>query len=120
MPQNAMAATVSVNPSGQQAPQVIDAFQNVNVVANPAKTMLNITAATVVKAAPGLIGRVFVNTAGSTVGSLSDAATTGAIAAANLISALPNTVGPLTIEAYTANGIVITPGTGQVLSITYD
>lgn len=120
MPQNAMAATVSVNPAGQQAPQVIDAFGNVNVVGNPGKTLLNITTQTVVKATPGLVGRVFVNTAGSTVGSVNDAATTGAVAVSNLIAALPNTVQGIPVEFYAANGIVVTPGTGQVISISYD
>ena len=120
MPQNALQATVSVNPAGQQAPQVIDAYSNVNVVPNPAKTLLNITTATVVKGSAGLIGRVWVNTAGSTAGTLSDCATTGAVAAANLIATLPNTVGPYAIEFYAAVGIVVTPGTGQVVSISFD
>lgn len=80
---------------------------------------LNITAATVVKAAPGRLWTVTVTTAGSTAGTASDVATTGGVAAANLIAELPNTVGVYSLAWPCATGIVITPGTGQVLSVAY-
>ena len=120
MPQNALAATVSVTPAGQQAPQYLDSYQNINVVASPSKTVLNISAAAVVKAAPGLIGRVNVITAGSAAGTVNDCLTTGAAATANAVATIPNTVGSYPIEMYTSTGIVVVPGSGQVLTISYD
>lgn len=83
-------------------------------------TTLNIAAATVVKAAPGRLVRINVNTAGTTAGTASDCATTGAVAAANLIAGIPNTVGTYFLDWPTNTGIVITPGTGQVVSVSYN
>lgn len=82
-------------------------------------SVLNITAATVVKATPGTLFTISVNTAGSTVGTASDVATTGAVAAANLIAEIPNTVGIYSLTWPCKVGIVITPGTGQVLSVAF-
>ena len=82
-------------------------------------SVLNITAATVVKATPGTLFTISVNTAGSTTGTASDVATTGAVAAANLIAEIPNTVGIYSLTWPCKTGIVITPGTGQVISVAY-
>ncbi|OYY59037.1 MAG: hypothetical protein B7Y55_01115 [Polynucleobacter sp. 35-46-207] len=82
--------------------------------------MLNITAATVVKAFPGKIVNVNVTTAGTTVGSVSDIATTAGVAAANLVASIPNAVGSYPLNFPCKVGIVITPGTGQVISVSYN
>lgn len=91
-----------------------------SVVVNGVSSALNITAATVVKTGAGRIATVCVNTAGSTVGGVYDVATTGAAAAANLVFALPNTVGVYRVEFPLSVGLVVTPGTGQVVSISYN
>jgi len=83
------------------------------------KSALDITTATVVKASNGFVVRVSVIVAGSTVGTVNDAATTGAAAVANEIAAIPNTVGTYAIEFPFANGLVIVPGTGQTVSVSY-
>lgn len=80
---------------------------------------LNITAATVVKASPGTVWTVVVTTAGTTAGSVNDAATTGTAAAANLVFSIPNTVGAYELTFPCFTGIVVTPGTGQVLSVSF-
>jgi hypothetical protein len=81
---------------------------------------LNInTSATVVKALPGTLWTVSVTTAGSAPGSVHDVATTGAAAAANLVYDIPNTVGVYSLYWPCKVGIVVTPGTGQVLSVAY-
>ena len=80
---------------------------------------LNITAATVVKAAPGRVIKAFVVVAGSTVGSLNNCTTTGAAAAANEVCALPDVVGPVDVNVPFDTGIVVTPGTGQTISIFF-
>lgn len=82
-------------------------------------SVLNITAATVVKAAPGTLWTITVTTAGSAAGSAHDVLTTGGAAAGNLIFDIPNTVGVYTLYWPCKTGIVITPGTGQVLSVAY-
>lgn len=75
--------------------------------------------AAVIKATPGRVVRVNVTTAGSAAGSLNDAATTGAAGATNLIFSIPNTVGTYYLDWPAASGIVVTPGTGQIMSISY-
>jgi hypothetical protein len=82
-------------------------------------SLLNITAATVVKATPGTLFNISVTVAGSAAGSASDVATTGGVAAANKIFDIPNTVGSYVLTWPCKVGIVITPGTGQTVSVAY-
>lgn len=84
-----------------------------------AKNSYNVSAATVLKTAPGRVYTVNVVTAGSTVGSLNDSATLGGVAAANLMAHIPNTVGTYSLQFPYFTGLVVTPGTGQVLSINW-
>ncbi|QMV32405.1 hypothetical protein 8G_00011 [Ralstonia phage Hyacinthe] len=88
---------------------------------------LNITAAQVVASVPKdfAIGqcrlvRVNVLVAGTAGGAAYDAATTATAAAANQIGAWPNTVGSYLIDMPCLNGIVIVPGAGQTVSVSYD
>lgn len=81
--------------------------------------VLNITAAAVIKAKPGTIFNVSVTTAGTTTGKVNDTTTTGGVAAANLVASIPNTVGVYPMNFPCSSGIVITPGTGQVISVSY-
>lgn len=76
-------------------------------------------AASVVKAAPGRLTMVHVTTAGSAAGSINDCTTTGAVAAANLVATIPNTVGMYLTDFPMLVGITVTPGTGQVISLAY-
>lgn len=80
---------------------------------------LDITTATVVKATPGTLWTITVTTAGSTAGTANDVATTGGVAAANLIAEIPNTVGIYSLTWPCLVGITITPGTGQVVSVAF-
>lgn len=77
-------------------------------------------AALVLKGAPGRVYRLIVLVAGSAAGKVHNAATTGAaVDGTNQISTIPNTVGTVTLDAACNAGIVITPGTGQTLVVTY-
>lgn len=102
---------------GQNQPQVIN---GATITGRGVKSVLNITAATVIKAVAGRICNVSVVVAGSAPGSINDAATTGAVAAANEVVVVPNTVGVYAIDMPTANGIVVVPGTGQTLAVSYN
>lgn len=79
----------------------------------------NISAAMLLRKGPGRVARVSVTTAGTTVGSVHDAASTTLTAASVLLATIPNTVGVTIINMPVENGLVITPGTGQVLSVSY-
>lgn len=90
------------------------------------KSLLNITTAVMLDAvtvssyAARRISHVHVLVAGSTAGSVSDCATLGAVAASNLVFSIPNTVGIYLVDFPMILGIAITPGTGQVVSVSYD
>jgi hypothetical protein len=80
---------------------------------------LDITAQTLVKGAPGRIMRVSVVVAGTAAGTVNDAATTGAASASNAVATIPNAIGVTALNFPCFNGIVVTPGAGQTLSVSY-
>lgn len=84
------------------------------------KRVLNITTATVVKAAPGRIQKIEVLAAGSAAGTVNDCLTTGAAAAANALAAIPEVVGSIDLNVQATTGIVVVPGTGQTVAIYYN
>jgi hypothetical protein len=85
---------------------------------------LNITAAKVVKSTPGTIMRVVVNQV-ATAGAFGiyDATTTGGVSTSNAIyqalSNYPAAGTVLTLEFPCQNGIVVQPGTGGAVSVSY-
>ena len=85
-------------------------------------SVLNIIAKTVIKATPGTVWSVVMNTANSVAGGVYDVATTGGTAAANLIKAIPTaTTGEIMNGPFpSAVGIVVDPGTGGVASVSFN
>jgi hypothetical protein len=85
---------------------------------------LDVTAATVIKAAPGRLVRITV-LAVATAGTFGayDTTTTGSTATANAIvqytAAWPAVGTVLTLEWPCANGIVVNPGTSGAVSVSY-
>ena len=80
---------------------------------------LNISAASVIKATPGTIYRVNVITAGTAPGAVYDATSTTGNTIADEIAPIPNTAGIYYLEWPCLNGIVVAPGTGQVVAVSY-
>lgn len=110
---------VTKNQSNALAPLVLDANGKSLLTTGSLTSSLNVTALSLVKVGVGKVAKVVVLTAGSTAGKISDVATTGGVAAANLIFNIPNTVAVYDLDFPIALGLVVTPGTGQVLSISY-
>ncbi len=79
----------------------------------------NITTATIVKATSGRLMKVSVIVAGSATGTVNDVATTGAAAAVNQIGTVPQSVGTTTFDWPCADGLVVVPGSGQTLAVSY-
>jgi len=77
----------------------------------------DITAATLIQSGQGRVARVSVVVAGSSVGAIYDASS--ATATTNQFWVIPNTVGVTEINLPVNNGIVVTPGTGQTVAISY-
>lgn len=78
-----------------------------------------ISASTLVLSKPGRLVNLIVTTAGSTVGSAYDAPSVATAASTNVVYSIPNTVGVYPINCPLMYGLVITPGTGQVVTVTY-
>jgi hypothetical protein len=81
-------------------------------------TSLNITAATVIKASPGRLVRISVIVAGA-AGTANDCTTTGAAAAANEVAVIPAAIGPVLLDWPCLTGIVVAPGAGQTVAVSY-
>lgn len=89
------------------------------VLSNATHSHLNITANTVVKASNGNVATLIVLDAGSANGGLFDAASVSAAVAGTEIFAIPQVAGVYQINFPTANGIVVKPGAGQTIAISY-
>lgn len=143
MPQNALASTVALsstnvpaplhedslgnlrsvvalNSSGAPSTINLDVLGNLRVNTTPANSSLGLTAATVVKATPGRIGKLTVLVAGSAAGAVYDHASTSGVAAGNQIFVIPATAGVYAIEFPALVGITVVPGTGQTVSISFE
>ena len=91
------------------------------------RVSFNITTPTVVKTGPGIVFRIFVINDPTADGSVNDVATTGGAAVSNQICAIPiNNMGgatsPYVIDVIAPfyTGLVINPGTGGVVSVSYE
>lgn len=76
-----------------------------------------ISSATVVAQGQGRVVNVSVTVAGSASGSIYDG--TVATATRNPIYRIPTTIGIYEVNMPVSNGIVVAPGTGQTVSISY-
>ncbi len=83
-------------------------------------TALNIAAATVVKNGRGVLVRVQVLVAGTTAGAAYDTNATTLASSANQIGAIPEAIGTYDLGMPCKTGIVIVPGTSQVIAVSYE
>ena len=80
---------------------------------------LEISSPTLVQLGPSKLADVVVIVAGSTVGYIYDAGTVAAAVTGKRAFVIPNTVGMLQASFPFQNGIVVIPGSGQIVSISY-
>ena len=83
------------------------------------QTSATITAATVIYVGKGYLVNFSVVVAGSSAGTISNTGATGTVAAANALCAIPATVGIIKVGQVFSTGLVVTPGTGQSVNVTY-
>lgn len=97
--------------------------QNLNTISATMTNSLGITnqadisAAVLVKSSPGRVVMVSVTTAGSTVGHIYDDSV--ATSTKRALYAIPNTVGIVWVNMPANYGIVVMPGTGQVVAVSF-
>ena len=82
-------------------------------------TSESFSAGTLVVSGPGRLVSFSVSSAGTGVGGIYDASATGAISPSNNLAATPTTAGVYQVGMHFSNGLVIAPGTGQYVSVTY-
>ena len=82
-------------------------------------TSSSVSAGTLVVAGSGRLVSFSVTSAGSGVGAVYDSSSTGTISPSNALAATPTTVGVYQVGMQFSSGLVIAPGTGQYVSVTY-
>jgi hypothetical protein len=80
---------------------------------------LEISASTFLKIQYGWVAKVSVIVAGTTTGMIYDASSTAVAGTGNRLAVIPNTVGIYTINMPVNNGIVVTPGSGMIVAVSY-
>ena len=125
---------MSGGPNNQQLPtggaslsDLLTAAKNVATAINQAaQNYLNVqgaqnrsalAAATVIKTSAGRLCTVIVTTAGSATGAIYDAISV--TATSPIIYVIPNTVGVYVVNCPTSFGLVVAPGTGQVVTVSW-
>ena len=88
-------------------------YQNVN----GSKSLAKINATTLVSSKPGRVVNISLTTAGSTAGTIYDA--NAATDTSRPIYSIPTTPGLQVVNLPVSYGIVITPGTSQVITVSY-
>jgi hypothetical protein len=78
-----------------------------------------ISTGTLISGQRGRLCNIIVTTAGSTPGLVYDTPSLSGISASNLVYSIPNTLGVYVISVPVMQGIVIVPGTGQVITVSY-
>lgn len=82
-----------------------------------AQSKANITSATLVKTGVGRVAMVSIISGGSVAGQIYDTNSTSSTA--NPIFTIPTTLGVIFLNMPVSNGIVVKPGTGQAVTISY-
>ena len=83
------------------------------------QTSATVTAATVIYVGKGYLVNFSVVVAGSGAGTISNTGDTGTVTAANALCAIPATVGITKVGQVFSTGLVVAPGTGQSINVTY-
>lgn len=74
---------------------------------------------TLVKSSSGRVVNVFVSTEGSTLGIIYDSNTASVPSNATILYKIPNTIGLYQVNMPAGLGIVVSPGTDQVVTVSY-
>ena len=83
------------------------------------QSSVTVAAQTLVVAGSGILWGYSVTVAGSAAGTVNNAATAGAAAAMNALVVTPATVGAVQTLLAFNTGLVLTPGSGQSVNVTY-
>jgi hypothetical protein len=112
-----MASLSDLLTTAKNIASAINGVAQTYVAVQGARVQQNITATAIVNNAAGRLAVVSVTTAGTTTGVIYDADTTGITT--RPIYIIPNTVGVVFVNLPVVYGIVVVPGTGQAVTVSY-
>lgn len=84
-------------------------------------TSATLTASTLVFSGPGRLVSYSITVKGSAAGTIYNSPTTGGVSASNalIVTTATQEVGVYQVGVHFSNGLVVSPGTGQSINITY-
>jgi len=112
-----MASLSDLLTTAKNIASAINGVAQTYVAVQGARVQQNITATAVVNNAAGRLAVVTVTTAGSATGVIYDSDNTGITT--RPIYIIPNTVGVVFVNLPVVYGIVVVPGTGQAVTVSY-
>jgi hypothetical protein len=112
-----MASLSDLLTTAKNIASAINGVSQAYVAVQGAKVFQNIAATTVVNRTPGRLAVVSVTVAGTTTGTIYDSASTGITS--RPIYTIPNTVGVVFVNLPVVYGVVVAPGTGQAVTVSY-
>ncbi len=114
------AAGASISDILTTLKNLVEAVNNASRVylnVNGVSTTETISAPTIVKSSPGRIAAVSVTTAGSTTGLIYDSAVLTNLT--KKLYVIPDTVGFYSVPLPANYGVVVVPGTGQIVTLSW-
>jgi hypothetical protein len=112
-----MASLSDLLTTAKNIASAINGVAQTYVSVQGAKILQKISASTLVSGSSGRLAMVSVTTAGSTVGTIYDSSSTGVLT--RPIYTIPMTVGVVFVNLPVVYGIVVAPGTSQVVTVSY-
>jgi hypothetical protein len=97
----------------------INTLAQSNLRALGTQTSATITGSTAIYVGAGYLVNFVVTVAGSTAGTIYNTSATTTTAASNALISVPNTVGITKVGQVFSTGLVVVPGTGQSINVTY-
>lgn len=110
-------SVVDLQTVAQNIAQNLNQLSQTWLTVNGAASYPAIAATTLVKNTAGRLVRISITTAGTTAGIIYDAQATGLTT--RPVYSIPNTLGVVELNFPMGYGIVVVPGTGQVVTVTY-
>lgn len=112
-----MASLSDILTTAQNIASAINGVATTYLGVQGTKNTPNISTATLVNSGKGRIASISITTAGSAPGTIYD--TNAAASVLNPIYTIPNSLGVFFINFPLSFGLVVAPGTGQVVSVSY-
>lgn len=116
---NSVASLTDILTAAKNIVVALNTASQINSNALGTTTKAAISAATTISGQPGRLVKIIVTTAGSVTGTANDAISVSNASASNVVFTIPNTTGVYEINIPVMYGLVVTPGTGQVVTVTY-